>query len=111
MPSNQGSSTSEDGAPPSHHVAGAGAQQVPAQNGETKTPLLEDVMQLSRLGEIEPLKRLIESGKASADHKDHEGITPLHVSSVFPRFPSLLSKLQVTVGSYQQSLRHVQIPC
>ena len=93
MPSNQGSSTSEDGAPLSQHVAGAGAQQAPAQDGETKTPLLEDVMQLSRLGEIEPLKRLFESGKASADHKDHEGITPLHVSFVFLRFLALLSNL------------------
>ena len=46
---------------------------------EDKLPLLEDIMQLARLGEIEPVKKLIEEGKFSADYKDHEGITPLHV--------------------------------
>lgn len=44
-----------------------------------KAPLLEDVMQLSRLGEIEPLKRLFQEGKVGPDFKDQEGITPLHV--------------------------------
>ena len=48
-------------------------------SGEEKVPLLEDVMQLSRLGEIEPLRLLFEEKKVSIDFKDDQGITPLHV--------------------------------
>ena len=57
---------------------------------ESKPPLLEDVMQLSRLGEIEPLRRLFEEGKIGADFKDHEGITPLHVGPL-RGYPELCS--------------------
>jgi hypothetical protein len=56
--------------PPQVNMAGVEAN---------KAPLLEDVMQLARLGDIEPMRRLFEQGKSSADFKDSEGITPLHV--------------------------------
>ena len=49
------------------------------QNGDTKLPLHEDIMQLARLGEIVPIEKLIQEGKYTANYKDHEGITPLHV--------------------------------
>ena len=47
--------------------------------GQQKLPFLEDVMQLAMRGEIIPIQKLIDEGKAKADHKDREGITPLHV--------------------------------
>lgn len=47
---------------------------------EDKLPLHEDIMQLARLGEIGPIQTLFETGKFNARYKDHEGITPLHVS-------------------------------
>ena len=47
---------------------------------EDKPPLHEDIMQLARLGEIGPVQSLFETGKFNATYKDHEGITPLHVS-------------------------------
>lgn len=46
---------------------------------EDKLPLHEDIMQLARLGEIEPVKKLFEDGKFDAQYQDGEGITPLHV--------------------------------
>ena len=48
---------------------------------EHKLPLLEDIMQLAMRGDIVPIQNLIDQGKAQANHKDHEGITPLHVST------------------------------
>lgn len=56
----------------------------PHENGslskaEDKLPLLEDVMQLARLGEIGPIQKLFDDGKYDANFKDEEGITPLHV--------------------------------
>lgn len=49
------------------------------QQEDTKLPLHEDIMQLSRLGEIGPIQKLFESGKIGSDFHDEEGITPLHV--------------------------------
>ena len=49
-----------------------------------KLPLLEDVMQLARLGEIEPMQKLFEQGKVGADFRDEENITPLHVGWIAP---------------------------
>lgn len=46
---------------------------------EGKLPLHEDIMQLARLGEISPIKHLLNGGKFSAKFRDEEGITPLHV--------------------------------
>ena len=48
---------------------------------EEKLPLHEDIMQLARLGEVGPIQTLFDQGKYDARYKDHEGITPLHVSS------------------------------
>lgn len=48
-------------------------------NGETKLPLLDDIMQLARIGDIGAVQELLKQGKVSADYKDKDGITPLHV--------------------------------
>jgi len=45
-----------------------------------KLPLHEDIMQLARLGEIGSVQKLFEEKKFDVKYKDHEGITPLHVS-------------------------------
>lgn len=42
-------------------------------------PIEEDIMQLSRLGEIAAIQKLFDSGKFDANYKDEQGITPLHV--------------------------------
>lgn len=47
---------------------------------EPKLPLLEDIMQLARMGDIGTVKELLQQGKVTIDHKDKEGITPMHVS-------------------------------
>ena len=39
----------------------------------------EDIMQLARLGDIQAIEKLYESGKFDAAYCDGEGITPLHV--------------------------------
>ena len=39
-----------------------------------------DIMQLARLGDIQAIEKLYDSGKFDASYCDHEGITPLHVS-------------------------------
>ena len=52
-----------------------------ADPSKVKLPLHEDIMQLARLGEIGPIQTLIEEGKFTADYKDAEDITPLHVRS------------------------------
>ena len=48
---------------------------------EHKLPLLEDIMQLAMRGEIIPIQKLLDEGKAQVNHKDHEGITHLHVGA------------------------------
>ena len=42
-------------------------------------PLGEDIMQIARIGEVSAMQRLFDERKFSANHKDEEGITPLHV--------------------------------
>lgn len=44
-------------------------------------PLGEDVMQLARMGEIGAMQNLFAAKKFTANHRDEEGITPLHVRS------------------------------
>jgi hypothetical protein len=39
----------------------------------------EDIMQLARVGDIQGIEKLYESGKFNATYCDEEGITPLHV--------------------------------
>lgn len=41
-------------------------------------PLGEDIMQIARIGEVPAMQRLFEK-KLTANYKDEEGITPLHV--------------------------------
>lgn len=42
-------------------------------------PLGEDIMQLARIGEIGAMQNLFTTKKLTANHRDDEGITPLHV--------------------------------
>jgi hypothetical protein len=39
----------------------------------------EDIMQLARLGDIQGIEKLLDSGKFDGTYADAEGITPLHV--------------------------------
>jgi palmitoyltransferase ZDHHC13/17 len=52
---------------------------------EEKLPLHEDILQLARLGEVSAIRTLIKDGKFSAQHRDEQDITPLHVRP-FKRF-------------------------
>lgn len=52
------------------------------EDPESKLPLHEDIMQLARLGELGPIQKLLDEGKYTADYKDAENITPLHVRSL-----------------------------
>lgn len=44
-------------------------------------PIENDIMQLSRLGELEGVRKLIEGGKFAATYTDEDGITALHVGA------------------------------
>ena len=39
----------------------------------------DDIMQLARMGDVQGIEKLYESGKYDAQYCDAEGITPLHV--------------------------------
>jgi palmitoyltransferase ZDHHC13/17 len=39
----------------------------------------DDIMQLARMGDIQGIEKLYDSGKFDASYSDAEGITPLHV--------------------------------
>lgn len=41
----------------------------------------EDVMQLARMGEVGAMRELFAAKKFTPNHRDEEGITPLHVRS------------------------------
>ncbi|KAE8349296.1 Palmitoyltransferase akr1 [Aspergillus coremiiformis] len=45
-------------------------------------PLGEDIMQIARIGEVSAMQRLFDEKKFSANHKDDEGITPLHWAAI-----------------------------
>ncbi|KAJ5546998.1 hypothetical protein N7494_004583 [Penicillium frequentans] len=45
-------------------------------------PLGEDIMQLARIGEIGAMQNLFATKKLTANHKDAEGITPLHWAAI-----------------------------
>jgi len=52
------------------------------RNGQapsTTVPLEEDIMQCARIGALEHLQNMIQSGKYDAKYHDDEGVTPLHV--------------------------------
>lgn len=42
-------------------------------------PLGEDIMQIARIGEVSVMQKLFDTKKFSANFKDDEEITPLHV--------------------------------
>jgi hypothetical protein len=42
----------------------------------------DDIMQLARIGDIQAMEKLFDSGKYEATYCDAEGITPLHVCSI-----------------------------
>lgn len=44
-----------------------------------------DIMQLARVGDIQGIQKLLDSGKYDAKYCDEEGITPLHVLLQFVR--------------------------
>ena len=46
-------------------------------------PLGEDIMQLARIGEIGAMQNLFANKNLTANHRDAEGITPLHVRLLF----------------------------
>ena len=56
----------------------------PIQNGTPvpAPPLEEDIMQCARIGAIEHIQKMIESGKRDAKYHDEEGITPLHWAAI-----------------------------
>jgi hypothetical protein len=68
----------------------------------------EDIMQLARLGDIQAIEKLFDSGKFDASYADKEGITPLHVCLpilvVYGVFTDILA-----VGGYQQPICYVPI--
>lgn len=71
---------------------------------EEKLPLHEDIMQLARLGEIEPVKKLFEDGKFDAQYHDSEGITPLHVRPKTTSCPAYKLCTDVRLFSGQRSI-------
>ena len=68
------------------------AEPNPRGQLEDKKPLHEDIMQLARLGDVAAIQKLIEDGKFTAQHRDGEGISPLHVCSHESVFKQLRSK-------------------
>ena len=61
----------------------AGGNNVELDSMDQKLPLIEDIVQLAKLGEIGPIQKLFENGKADVNFRDKEGATPLHVSGTF----------------------------
>ena len=45
-------------------------------------PLEQNVMQCARIGALEHIQKLVESGQVKADYQDEEGITPLHWAAI-----------------------------
>lgn len=68
--------------PPDANGHAVGDQNVELDDMGDKKPSLpieDDIMQLSRLGEIAAIQKLFDSGKYDATYADEQGITPLHV--------------------------------
>lgn len=65
----------------SQHNASVELKGVKPEREGTKgsIPLGEDIMQIARIGEIPAMQRILEEKKLTANYKDEEGITPLHV--------------------------------
>lgn len=89
--------TGGKGAAAAPHVTQENATKADA--GDEKLPLLDDVMQLARIGDVGAVQKLFDDGKIDSGFKDQEGITPLHVRhSATPPPGDANSCL---VGSYQ----------
>ena len=60
----------------------------PVQNGQPiqAPPLEEDIMQCARIGALEHVQKMVESGKVPATYRDEEGITPLHWAAINNQF-------------------------
>jgi palmitoyltransferase ZDHHC13/17 len=69
---------STNGAP-----AGPDEHELKDMLAKAPLPVEEDIMQLARLGEIDAMQKLFQSGRYSADYRDEQGITPLHVRTSF----------------------------
>ncbi|MCJ1395950.1 palmitoyltransferase akr1 [Xylographa bjoerkii] len=65
---------------------------------EDKLPLHEDIMQLSRLGEIGPIQTLFSEGKYNPDYRDEEGITPLHWAAINNHYALCKFLIEAGVG-------------
>jgi ankyrin repeat protein len=70
----------------------------------------EDIMQLARLGDIQAIERLYDSGKYEPSYCDPEGITPLHVCNRATPALRWISLMLYTVGCHQQPICDVPIP-
>lgn len=59
-------------------------------------------MQLARIGEIGAMQNLFATKKLTANHRDEEGITPLHVGFPFPTNAEkcLLHQKVIIVGNF-----------
>lgn len=67
-------------------------------------PLGEDIMQLARMGEIGTMQKLFTAKKFTANHRDEEGITPLHVCySPAQRTTGICSLTTLSLSSGRQS--------
>ncbi|KAJ5605922.1 hypothetical protein N7510_008703 [Penicillium lagena] len=75
------SSTSKETSPPNAEVE---MKNMRPDGSKGSVPVEEDIMQLARMGEIGAMQNLFTAKKFTANHRDEEGITPLHV-----RFPPL----------------------
>ncbi|KAI9826321.1 MAG: palmitoyltransferase akr1 [Thelocarpon impressellum] len=66
------------------------------RSSQLSLPLAEDIMQLARLGEVDSIKALFDTGKFDAKYKDEEGITPLHWAAINNQYA--LCKFLVEAG-------------
>jgi palmitoyltransferase len=67
-------------------------------------PLGEDIMQLARLGESGAMQNMFATKKLTANHRDEEGITPLHVCFRFYYFPEIY-RTEIGLPTYVRSER------
>lgn len=68
----------------------------------------EDIMQLARLGDVQGMEKLLDSGKFEGTYADAEGITPLHVCAVLGSSFAFTDPFFL-VGGYKQPICHVPV--
>ena len=79
-------SNSKETSPPNADVE---MKNMAPEGSKGLLPVEEDIMQLARMGEIGAMQKLFTAKKFTANHRDEEGITPLHVRALPPP-PSLV---------------------